>query len=277
MKKIVLTLLVFGLAVSATPTVAQAAWWNPFSWFKKSVVTTTPAVSTVPNMPRTPSGDVIHPTSQIRELTGNEKSVTAKIGDMFAILGVKAAVAGISEDSRCAVGNECLVAGTVGVKIQASFGELHKTVTLMLDKPFTLQGHAVTLTAVTPEPVAHVRILPSQYVFTFTFSTVSSNVKSDSDKGDLSSNMRVLSSDARGMGEIYKQTNGSYAGLCQSSIAVKSLKDIKGSAAVCNDSATSWAVSAATGSGMYACIDSTGTSKLANVGLTSGQTSCPTN
>ena len=158
MKKGIGALALFVLLVTVSPSVASAKWWNPFSWFQKSSVshsddrTTTKVETTVP---------------PVIETKGVTKTITAKVGDTLEARGVTAKITGVEEDSRCAEGVQCVWAGTVKVKIHASYGVLSKNVVLTLNDPYTVQDHEVTLTDVTPNKKKGVTILPSEYTFTF--------------------------------------------------------------------------------------------------------------
>ncbi len=95
------------------------------------------------------------------------KTVTAKVGDTIQVRGITAKIMGVEEDSRCAEGVQCVWAGTVKVKVHASYGVLSKNIVLALNDPYTVQNHEVTLTDVTPSKKKGSLIFPSEYTFTF--------------------------------------------------------------------------------------------------------------
>lgn len=93
--------------------------------------------------------------------------VTARIGETISMLGISAKILSVAEDSRCPSDVQCVWAGTVRVNVRASYGMLSKDVVLTLGAPYELNGHSVTLTAVSPERKSTSTINSSDYVFTF--------------------------------------------------------------------------------------------------------------
>lgn len=152
MKKISFTLLFVLLFAVISPAQAHAAWWNPISWFKKSA----------------PDSVVLPAKPETRKITGNEKEITVKLGDVLEAYGIKATIAEVVEDSRCAKGVQCIQAGTVRVRVAGKYGLLSKSIVFTLGQPQSYKGHSVVLSAVTPEKIAGIPIAPGDYNFTFT-------------------------------------------------------------------------------------------------------------
>ena len=57
MKKYIFTLFIVLIFISVSPMIAEASWWNPISWFKKSTPIT-PVVNMVKNVSSQNKGDI---------------------------------------------------------------------------------------------------------------------------------------------------------------------------------------------------------------------------
>jgi hypothetical protein len=84
--------------------------------------------------------------------------------------GVSIRPVAVLEDSRCPIGVQCIQAGTVRVSLHTSAkNSATLTIEAGLNKPVTVGGDTVTLTAVTPVPTKDtIRPSDSAYRFTFT-------------------------------------------------------------------------------------------------------------
>jgi hypothetical protein len=269
MKKITLIALLTFIMLGAVPAHAHAAWWNPISWFKKPVPLSIVVTKKVDQK------------SETQKITGAEKIITAKIGDVLEMNGIKATVAEVTEDSRCSKGTQCIQAGTVRVRIDARYGFLTKSIVFTLGKSLSYKGHSIMLSAVTPDKVSGITLAPSSYRFTFTHKVVNEEAVTGEDisnevaRQKISSKMSFLGM-MRIQGEFFKQENGTYAGLCKSGDAQKNLTsaDEGGGSAVCNDDTDSWAASVRIDSNTISCMDSTGRTANIQSSLSSGQTHC---
>ncbi len=92
--------------------------------------------------------------------------LTAKLNEAVMFSGATGTVTEVVEDSRCAMGVQCIQAGTVRVKAHFSYGPFSKDVVLVLNQPFSIGGHFVTLTEVEPAKTSGITILAADYVFT---------------------------------------------------------------------------------------------------------------
>ncbi len=265
MKKITLVTLFVLMMVGVVPAHAHAAWWNPLSWFKK-----------------TPSTSISVPAkSETRKITGSEKQLTVKLGDVLEAYGVKATVAEVAEDSRCPKGVQCIQAGTVRVRIAGKYGLLSKSIVFTLGQPQSYKGHSVVLSSVTPEKVAGKTINPGDYVFTFTHTAPGDQESvNDEQVNTVAQNNRIMymgaSSKMRALAELAKEKNGSYAGVCKDDAITTIFQSVKQNSGnvVCNDSAQSWAASIHIEANNYVCVDITGKTGDTHAGLQPGQTQC---
>jgi|GEM_PF-5933875 len=98
--------------------------------------------------------------------TTKETMITTKLGQIITVLGVHATITDVIEDSRCPAGVQCASAGTMRVKVHATYGLLSKNIELALGQPFEFHGHSATLESVTPGPVQGKTTAPGEYVFT---------------------------------------------------------------------------------------------------------------
>ncbi len=90
-----------------------------------------------------------------------------KIGEKYTSGSFTGTVTEVLEDSRCPKDVQCIQAGTVRVKVHATYGVLSQDVVLTLGVPYTVSGHSFTLTNVTPDKVSTQTIAPGDYRFTF--------------------------------------------------------------------------------------------------------------
>ena len=281
MKKTITIVFMLVLMFTISPKVVQASWWNPISWFQRSARVSTPV-----SVPVSTSSSPVSPEVKSNpEAKKDKNNITVKLGQVVELFGVKAKIIDVVEDSRCAKGNECIVAGTVRVNVLASFGPISKTVTLTLGQPYTVSGHTITFVSVTPDKAVGVKINLQDYVFSFSLVNPKGDLNFDKDnnfsgsqenqKKQIEDKSIIKPADLsmfRTQGEMYKQDVGSYAGFCQSKDVTKIQSGL-----VCNDSATSWAVSAKVSSIGFMCVDSAGVLKNTSTQLTQGQIACPTN
>lgn len=73
----------------------------------------------------------------------------------------------VTEDSRCAVGVQCVWAGRVVLSARIDGGAWHETTPLILGTARATHGTAVTLVSVTPPKRAGSKIPERDYRFTF--------------------------------------------------------------------------------------------------------------
>ena len=167
MKKslVIASLAVF--IVIASPSFVEAAWWNPFSWFKKSDSSLTIQNTSSPSV-KTATPQNIEKTKTAEKPKSN--LIMAKLGDKLSVFGITGSVIEVTEDSRCPAQVNCIQAGTVKIKVRARQNFLSKTITLTLNQPFTFRGYSVTLVDVQPQKTQKA-IAPSDYVFGFSFAT----------------------------------------------------------------------------------------------------------
>jgi hypothetical protein len=263
-KIIIITIFLAVLIFSISPKTTHASWWNPSLWFQRYT-----AISK-PNNPVPVLTQENATSSKIKKelLSKNKNNITIKFGQTIELFGVKAKVTDVIEDSRCAQGTQCVWAGTVRIKVLASYGTISKAVILTLGESYVAQGHSITLTSVAPEKIAGVKINPQDYVFNFTLGVVT--VESNKKPVDLT----IL----RVQGELYKQNKINYAGFCQSEFVLKAKESFEKNSndLICNDSITNWAVSVPVSEG-FTCEDSTGSLRKVSSGLSQGQTVCLSN
>jgi thiol-disulfide isomerase/thioredoxin len=167
MKTVKAVVLVVFIVSLSSPLVAQASWWNPLSWFKKSTVEQ-PHVVPVVNTEHK-EGDTKKPitTSHVPP----KGSIKVKLGEKYEAQGASAMVTEVVEDSRCPTDVQCIQAGTVKIKVKAFYKILSKTITMTLGQPFSYKGYSATLVDVLPTPTSSTKINPSDYVFYFSLKT----------------------------------------------------------------------------------------------------------
>lgn len=107
-----------------------------------------------------------NPTQNPPITTPQPETITARLGQTVNLFGVQAVLAELVSDSRCAEGVQCVWAGTVEVKVRATYAGFSQDVVLTLNTPYSLGGHTVTLIDATPAKTTRT-VDPSQYVFTF--------------------------------------------------------------------------------------------------------------
>ena len=95
-------------------------------------------------------------------------SITLKLGEHITVGTTILTPTEVLQDSRCAVGNQCIQAGTVILAVNASSDDGASVIELTLGKPVNQVGLTTTLTAVTPTPTAGKKIDAADYSFTLT-------------------------------------------------------------------------------------------------------------
>ncbi len=156
MKKLLLLIIVIAAAYVLVPKALHTTWPDLVSGAKTMTASDTTATPSEQHVAMTTNPD-------------GTRSVTLKVGQTATIDGVTIRIVSVKQDSRCAAGTECFVAGTVQVEAAAEYKGFTKTFTLELNKAYTFYGYAVTLSSVYPAPVKGTQIAPSDYAFTFTF------------------------------------------------------------------------------------------------------------
>ncbi|HEX5774338.1 MAG TPA: hypothetical protein VFY28_00030 [Candidatus Paceibacterota bacterium] len=95
------------------------------------------------------------------------RDLELSLGESATALGVKLTPESIVEDSRCPQDAECIQAGTVRAATEIVSGLGTSKMVLELGQPITTEAEAVTLIAVSPEPLAGTPIRPGDYRLTF--------------------------------------------------------------------------------------------------------------
>lgn len=98
---------------------------------------------------------------------GGSSTAGQKIGESKTFDGVEVTPIALIEDSRCALGVECVWAGTVRVNVEIKSGLGTANQTMELNKPITTEAEEVTLVSVTPEPKHGESLDPEDYYFNF--------------------------------------------------------------------------------------------------------------
>lgn len=161
-------LVLVALIVSfGSPLVAEASWWNPFSWFKKATVEQSRSVPVVNTEYKEDATKKPVTTSHVPP----KGSIKVSLGEKYEAQGASAVVTEVVEDSRCPSDVQCIQAGTVKIKVKASYKILSKTVTMTLGQPFSYKGYSATLVDVLPVPTSSTKINPADYVFYFSVKT----------------------------------------------------------------------------------------------------------
>jgi hypothetical protein len=91
----------------------------------------------------------------------------ARIGQEVSGLDVRIIPLEVLEDSRCPIDVVCIQAGTVRVRARLISGLGEARQEFKIGQPITTEAETVTLTEVSPQPKAGVKIKDSEYVFRF--------------------------------------------------------------------------------------------------------------
>lgn len=93
--------------------------------------------------------------------------VTLKLGELAQFKDISIRPIALVEDSRCPTDVQCIQAGTVRVSVEVVSKTSTSTSVITLNKKFTTEDMAITLTAVTPGKISTVQNSNSDYRFTF--------------------------------------------------------------------------------------------------------------
>jgi hypothetical protein len=107
--------------------------------------------------------------------TSGTTSATLKLGDHITVGTVLLTPTEVLQDSRCAVGLQCVQAGTVVLAVNASSDSGVDVIQLPLGTPIVQDGLTTTLTSVSPAPTAGGKISPGDYSFTLNIQQVINN------------------------------------------------------------------------------------------------------
>lgn len=94
-------------------------------------------------------------------------TVSAKLGEGAAALGIVVTPVALVEDSRCSIDVACIQAGTVEVRVNVQSGMGSSTEIFELGQATTTEGREITLAAVDPAPVSTVPKGAREYTFHF--------------------------------------------------------------------------------------------------------------
>ncbi len=94
-------------------------------------------------------------------------SLEARIDQKVSGLGVDITPLAVLQDSRCPVDVQCIQAGTVKIRARLVGGLGTAMQEFTIGQPITTETEMVTLTAVSPQPKAGIKIPDSEYVFRF--------------------------------------------------------------------------------------------------------------
>ena len=94
-------------------------------------------------------------------------SLEAQIDQKVSGLGVDITPLAVLQDSRCPVDVQCIQAGTVKIRARLVGGLGTAMQEFTIGQPITTETEVVTLTAVSPQPKAGIKIPDSKYVFRF--------------------------------------------------------------------------------------------------------------
>lgn len=147
------TLVVLGVLI-----IAGAAYW--LLPYQSTVTGPTHSPGTLPSSTTGTSAGTTSPSagqtspgsgSTSGGMSSSIKTVyTMRVGQTLNADGFTATVLEVTEDSRCPMGVQCVSAGTVKVRVRASYGAQSATQTLELGVPFTAFDYMVTLASVEP-------------------------------------------------------------------------------------------------------------------------------
>lgn len=96
-----------------------------------------------------------------------EVTVSAALAESVPVFSVTLTPVSVEEDSRCPSDVTCIQAGTVRVKTAIVSAVGQGEIVLTLGEPATTEAEIITLTDVTPYPVASMPTEDAQYRFTF--------------------------------------------------------------------------------------------------------------
>ena len=115
------------------------------------------------------------PTKSVSPVTTSQNTTLPTTGDVTLGIGQMGQVGDLSivwnkpiEDSRCPAGVQCIWAGDVRVNVTMSLAGYSETTNLSTTNAgFLFDGHAVSITSVTPTPEQSSAISPQDYRITF--------------------------------------------------------------------------------------------------------------
>jgi hypothetical protein len=99
--------------------------------------------------------------------SGGSISLEARIGQEVSGLDVSIMPLAVLQDSRCPIDVQCIQAGTVKMRARLTSGLGTATQEFTIGQPITTEAETVTLTDVSPQPTAGIKIKDSEYVFRF--------------------------------------------------------------------------------------------------------------
>ncbi len=168
-KIVILAALVISLSA---PLVAEASWWNPFSWFRKAVIEKVQVPAQKDGAVEQKKEEKKKPTtSPVSGLVLPKGTVKVTLGEVYTAQGASAVVTEVVEDSRCPTGVQCIQAGTVRVRVKGTYGAFSQSTIMTLGKPLQFKGYSATLVDVTPKPTSSVASDSSEWAFYFSFKT----------------------------------------------------------------------------------------------------------
>lgn len=101
------------------------------------------------------------------EVVTGEGNVTLALGKSGSLLGIVLTPILIEEDSRCPVGVNCIQAGVVRVRTVVEGVSGAQEHVFVIGEPFVVDGQAVTLLEVSPEPLPDMGMILEEYRFKF--------------------------------------------------------------------------------------------------------------
>lgn len=109
----------------------------------------------------------VAPVQEEQIISGINSEVTLKIGQKGKVNDVFITFNGVTSDSRCPTGVQCIWAGEVKVEIRLQQGDKTETQTLSTNGPtLSFEGSTISITDVSPVK-SQEAVTPDMYVVTF--------------------------------------------------------------------------------------------------------------
>lgn len=101
--------------------------------------------------------------------TQHDGITRAQFGESVVVDGPRVTPLELLEDSRCAIGTQCVWAGQVRIRIRVSWGSTTETRDITNGKPLPVADGQLELVEVMPEKRAGITLYPEDYRFGFKF------------------------------------------------------------------------------------------------------------
>ncbi|WP_454797025.1 hypothetical protein [Novosphingobium lindaniclasticum] len=139
----------------------QPSFYTPQDTAPGDLVPSGPA----PSGPSSPSPE---PSPPPASYSGPPLAYT-RIGETIHVDGPRVTPLALLEDSRCAVGTQCVWAGRLRVRVRVDLGSGPREVEMTLGQPIQIADGQLELLDALPAPVAGTRPAPFAYQFGFRF------------------------------------------------------------------------------------------------------------